>query len=44
MPEKHQLKTNKIFNRFSTFVAKIKQNFEDLNKIRKTTYIIIIIY
>jgi len=43
-PEEHQPETNKVFNRFSTFMAKMKQNFEDLNKIKKTTYIIITIW
>jgi len=41
--EEHQPKTNKMFNRFSTFVAKMKQNFGDLNKVRKTTYTVMII-
>ena len=43
MPEEHWPETNKIFNKFPTFVAKIKQNFGDLNEVWKTTYIVIII-
>jgi len=30
IPEEHQSEINKIFNKFSTFMAKMKQNFEDL--------------
>jgi len=33
-----------VFNKFPTFVAKIKQNFGDLNKVQKTTYTVIIIW
>jgi len=32
-----------MFNKFSTFVAKIKQNFEDLNKVWKTIHTIMTI-
>ena len=42
-PKEHQLKINEVFNRFLTFVAKIKQNFGDLNKVRKATYTVMII-
>jgi len=42
--EECQLKTNKVFNRFSTFVVKMKQNFGDLNKVRKATYTVITIW
>lgn len=41
--KEHQPEINKMFNKFSIFVAKMKQNFEDLNKVWKTTYIIITI-
>jgi len=42
-PKKCQPEINKVFNKFSIFVAKIKQNFGDLNKVQKATYIVIII-
>jgi len=43
-PEEHQPETNKIFNKFPTFVAKMKQNFGDLNKVWKATHIVITIW
>lgn len=33
-----------MFDRFLIFVAKIKQNFGDLNKVWKATYTVIIIW
>jgi len=42
-PEECQSEINKMFNKFSTFVAKIKQNFEDLNKVWKTIHTIMTI-
>jgi len=43
VPEKHWSEINKIFNKFSIFVAKMKQNFGDLNKVWKATYTVITI-
>ena len=42
-PEEHQPETNEVFNRFPTFVAKMKQNFRDLNKVRKATHTVMTI-
>jgi len=42
-PKECQPETNKVFNRFPTFVAKMKQNFRDLNKVRKATHTVMTI-
>jgi len=42
-PEEYQPETNKVFNRFPTFMAKMKQNFGDLNKVRKAIYTVMTI-
>jgi len=42
-PEEHQPETNEVFNRFPTFVAKMKQNFRDLNKVRKAIHTVMTI-
>jgi len=43
-PEEHQPETNEVFNRFPAFVAKMKQNFGDLNKVRKATHTVMTIW
>jgi len=42
-PEERRPETNEVFNRFPTFVAKMKQNFGDLNKVRKATHTVMTI-
>jgi len=42
-PEERRPETNEVFNRFPTFVAKMKQNFGDLNEVRKATHTVMTI-